>query len=350
MNVTVDLKTLRPAVSAAKKLTRRAYGNPGVTIVAAFDTLHVSASDSDVTLSLRVPATVREYGTVTVDAASLSALLKGRGSVILSDGQEGSLRVENGIASDLPTLTPVDGPTATWDAQSHKVDLSTIGEVAAAASRDECRPILTGVLFDGASIVATDSYRLHLADDAGGPFPTVLIPSRVFGFLPKTGSAYLTTGYSGGSNMVCLKTDDVFLTVRTIDGDFPNYRQLIPTAMPHSVTFEREAFFKVAGAVGATLAKSARPVRLAVEGSELVVFAHDDEGKVSSTGRVPCKGDDLDMFPAIAFNPAYLVDAVSTVRGDFVTLRVVDGLKPALVSERQEGGVNAIRLLMPVRT
>lgn len=376
LNVTVELKSLRPAVTAAAKLSRRAYGNPGIELSAIGAILAVTGADSDITATTRVPATVHAHGTVTVDAKSLAAVLKGKGSVILSTAREGFLRVENGIATDLPAMPAPEAYTTVWGEQAHKLDLQTVAEVATAATRDEARPILTGILFDGASIVATDSYRLHLADDTGADVPAVLVPSRVFPFLPKSGAAYLTTGsetragtpyvtYDKGADGEKVRTEhtptvtrDVVrvesagatVVARVIDGEFPNYRQLIPSDQPHAVTFEREPFLKIVAAVGATVAKSARPVRLKVDGSELVVFAHDDRGEVSSSGRVPCKGDDLGMFPAVAFNPAFLGDAVATLRGDFATLRVTDSLKPASLSERQEGGANAIRLLMPVRT
>jgi DNA polymerase-3 subunit beta len=377
MDITVELKSLRPAVAAAKKLSARAYGNPGVTLTAEGGALKVTTSDVDVNLETTVPATVREGGTVTVSAVDLAGLVKGKGTVVLSSGQEGTLRVENGIVTDLPTTALPVAPGAEWDDVSHTVDLGTVGAVGTAASRDEARPILTGVLFDGACIVATDSYRLHLAEGVGAAFRPMLVPSRAFAFLPKTGAATMTQGkhsrpgtphvevtYVGGvggekvrtehpgapivTDVVRIATDGATVIVRLIDGEFPNWRQLVPSASPHALTFEREAFLKVAGAVGATIAKTARPVRLEVQGSELVIFAHGEDGNVSSSGRVPCKGDDLELFPAIAFNPAFLVEAVATLDDDFATLSVTDSLKPAMLREHRDGA-ESVRLLMPVR-
>lgn len=316
MDITVDLKALRPAVAAAKKLAARSYGEKGVTLTAAFDLLHVGAQDSDLTLSIRVPATVRGYGVVTVDCAALSALLRGKGSVILSDAQDGFLRVENGICTDLPVSAAPVAPTAEWG-PGHGVDLATVADVAVAASRDEARPILTGVLFDGGDVVATDSYRLHWVE-AGGSFPTVLVPSRAFGFLPKVGTAQMSAGkvtrpgtpyaeYVGGSKMaggtrvvhettvttdaVRITAGAVTVTVRTIDGDFPNWRQLVPTNQPHALTVDREAFGKVVCAVALALPQPrkhqhAEPVRLRLDGSELVVWAQVD-GREASSGRIP---------------------------------------------------------------
>lgn len=345
MDLTIALKDLRPAVTAAKKLTGRAYvpAMNGLRITATGETCHVESTDLELALTVRVPAIVRESGTVLVDGKSLATLLKGKGSVILTS-RDGFLRVQNGIATDLPLLDqseyPADVAAGTvWAETANRVDLATVGEVAAAASTDQARPILAAVYFDGVhrSIVATDSYRLHLADIAGEPFPTALVPARAFSFLPKSGAAYMTVGNYvptagyGAGQYVRLETDAVTVVARSVDvGEFPNYRQLIPADPPHAVTVDREAFAAVVCAVGATVAKSTRPVRLRIDGSELEVFAHDDNGRESSSGRVPAKGDDLDMFPAVAFNPGFLVDAVSTLRGETVTLRLTDGLKPGV--------------------
>lgn len=374
MDLTIALKDLRPAITAAKKLTRRNYGaagGNGVTIDASAGVLHITSTDHEITLTSRVPATVRAGGSVTVDAAALAAVLKGKGSVILSDAREGFLRVENGVSTDLPTQDAYVLPTGEWDDQSHRVELATVGQVAAAASGDDARPILAGVYFDGAHIVATDSYRLHLAEIAGRTFPRVLVPARAFGFLPKSGTAYLTAGKTSRPGVpyavvdadgnravrpvtiseghVMVKCDAATVIVRTVDGEFPNYRQLIPAGPPHAVSFERETFLKVLAGVGATLARTARPVRLRIDGSELVVFAHGEDGSEASSGRVPCKGDDLAMFPAVAFNPGFLADAVSTLTGEYATLQLTDSLKPALLRETG-AGVESVRLVMPVRT
>jgi len=368
MDLTIALQKLRPAVTAAKKLTGRAYVPElnAIRLTAAGETLHVESTDLEVSLSLRVPATVREGGSVLVDGRELAAVLKGKGSVILSDAREGFLRVENGVCTDLATVGPVVLPTAVWDDSSFAVDLATVAEVAAAAGTDLARPILNAVYFHGSSIVATDSYRLHVADGAGADVPPVLVPARAFAFLPKSGRAYLTTGKLSRpsatphapapylTNVVRLETASATVTATVVEGTFPNYRPLIPTGLPHAVTFEREQFCKVVAAVAATIPRPTKknptyaPLRFRVEGSELVVYVHGPDGKPSSSGRIACKGDDLDMFPAVAFNPGFIVGAVSTLRGEYVTLSLADALKPASLSERSGSGT-ATRVVMPVR-
>ncbi len=373
MDVSVQLKDLRPAVSAARKASGRHC--PGITLTATAEGLVVAGSDFEVAVSTVVPATVRSNGSVTVDGAALGGLVRGSGSLHLAL-EDGFLQVVNGITTELAALEALAVPVVECGA-GVALDLATVREVAVAASGDDARPILAAVLFDGEHIVATDSYRLHVATVDGAAFATALVPSRAFAFLPKGGAATMALGTStvpGRTSETVsrdIKTGErttisytppptvhkvarlvsgaVTVTVRLVDGESPNWKQLMPKDQPFGVTVDREQLAKVVKGVGATIPKPGRygfatPVVL-TPGAELVVSAHKD-GRLLSSGAVPAKteGD----APAIAFNPGFLVDALSTLRDEKATLRYTDPLKPACLTEERDGG-RAVRLLMPVR-
>lgn len=356
MNVTVDLTDLRRVLTTAKKIAGGRYALPameGVRLDADTDELRVTATNYDMTYSTTIPATVYERGAVLVSCKGLAGLVKGKGSLNLA-ADVPVLHVVNGVESVLPLL-PLDEFPATVEAEwadAGSLALSEVSQVIVAASRDDARPILTGVLVRGADVVATDSYRLHLhryAEGTRADLPGVLIPSAALVLAAKLGpDAGIEYGRAGGAEPthVRITVGAHTFVVRLIDGDFPNYNQLIPVDQPYSLTVDRDSFARVLAGVGQVVARTASPIVLTVEGSELVVSTKDRETERTSSGRVPCKA--TDGYPVTAYNPAFLVDAVATMTGEKVALRCSDSLKPVLLSEERETGT-AIRLIMPVR-
>jgi DNA polymerase-3 subunit beta len=133
------------------------------------------------------------------------------------------------------------------------------------------------------------------------------------------------------------------LTTRLIEGEFPNYRQLIPQSHPNALTVEREALLEAIRRVK-ILAKDATPVRLQMGGDILRLTAvTQDVGNAAEELDASYTGSEL----TVAFNPDYLASGVEACSGESVTLSTLDALKPAVVR-----GVDApdyLYLLMPVR-
>lgn len=375
--MTVTIAALKPVLAAAKRVVPRAGALPmlsGVRLTAADGRLTVQTTDLNVTYTSSLPATVDADGVVVVPIRDLVTHVKGKGSISLKlDGD--SLHIVNGTRSMLRTM-PVDewprhaGDDVFADVPSYPLDLTAIAEVAAAASGDDARPILCGVLFDGCEIVATDSYRLHTLRITQTSYPKVLIPARALLLAAKIGTTGLlrlvsTVVLLGNEPHVThidarITVGDTVFDVRAIEGEFPNYKQLIPTGYPTEVIVDRDSFIRVVEGVK-PMARNATPVRLSVEGDELVVSAvTHDVGQAE--GRVPCKitGD----FPTVvAFNPEFLLDCLTTLTDEKARLGILDSLKPSAFTERRyswerrrrgAGPVgsfsgDSIRLLMPVR-
>ena len=133
------------------------------------------------------------------------------------------------------------------------------------------------------------------------------------------------------------------LTTRLIEGEFPNYRQLIPASHPNTLTVEREPLLEAIRRVK-ILAKDATPVRLQLGGETLRLTAiTQDVGNASEELDAQYDGSEL----TVAFNPDYLAAGVEACSGDAVTLSTMDALKPAVV--RGVGHEDYLYLLMPVR-
>jgi DNA polymerase-3 subunit beta len=225
-------------------------------------------------------------------------------------------------------------------------------QVVPAASADDARPILTGVLLaaeaGGLRLVATDSYRLAVRDLPGTSVlaegQSVLVPSRALRELERLlGSAEEVT-LRLGEREAAFEVGDVRLTTRLIEGEFPNYRGLIPASHPNRLTVGREALVEAVKRVKLMARELNTPVRLAMgpDGLELVAITQD-VGQAHEQLDATYEGTEL----TVAFNPEYLLSGVEVTPGDEIHLDTVDAQKPAVIRAGEAG--EFLYLLMPVR-
>jgi DNA polymerase III subunit beta len=250
---------------------------------------------------------------------------------------------------EFPRLPEATGEAVTLGATALSAALR---QVVPAASSDDARPILTGVLLSaeagGLRLVATDSFRLAVRDLPGQSVlaegQSVLVPSRALNDLTKVlgGVGELTVRL--GERDAGFEAGDVRLTTMLIEGDFPNYRGLIPSsAPPNRLVVSREGLLEGLRRVK-LLAREATPVRLAMspEGLDLVAVTQD-VGQAHESLDAKYEGTEL----TVAFNPDYLLQGVEVLEGDEVLIETVDSLKPALVRSPEHD--DFLYLLMPVR-
>lgn len=253
-------------------------------------------------------------------------------------------------AEDFPRLPEVEGDVATLPA----VPLAeTIDRVARAASRDEVRPILTGVLVqaegDSLTMVATDSYRLSVKHtkletalaapiDANVPARALRELARLIG----NGNAE-TVEIALSRNQVVFRLEGIALSSRLIEGQFPSWRQLIPESFEHEVRLPREELLEVARRVS-QLAQRNAPLRFAFAEGELTVAAETpDIGDATEGMPAPFAGEAME----IAFNPQFLVEGIESVEGDEIAVQITSPLRPGLL--RPVGNDDFSYLVMPIR-
>ena len=253
---------------------------------------------------------------------------------------------------DFPKLpdTPTDGvmrvPSAAF--------VDTIARVARAASRDETRPHLTGVLVTASGrelrMVATDSYRLsvketQLAEALEGSLEAN-VPARTLqelGRIAGAGSAE-TIGVTALENQVVFTVDDVMLSSRLVEGRFPNYQQLLPEAYEHELKVGREELLEVVRRVG-LLAQRNAPLRLRFSEGALDVSAQTpDVGEASESLPIPFNGEPLE----IGFNPEFFRDGLESAESEELILKLISPLRPGLLESGDEGS-NFVYLVMPIR-
>jgi DNA polymerase-3 subunit beta len=334
----------------------------GIMLRAAAGRLHLSATDMEISIRNSAEAQVEEEGAVVVPGRLLVDIVRllPTGEVTLEHrADEGMVRLTCGSASyslntygpeDFPRLPEIE-PESAFSVE-REAFLDTIGRVGRSASRDESRPVLTGILvrFEGDKLVmaATDSYRLSVKETSltGGPGRELeaIVPARALQELARIGQAAEAETIEVGvqENQVVFGVDGVWLTARRIDGQFPNYKQLLPEQFEAEVQLPREELLEVVRRTG-LLAQRKSPLRLRFEDGELTVSAQtQDVGEARESLPVAYTGEALE----IGFNAEFLRDGLESVTDETARLKLISPLRPGLLHGESD---DFLYLIMPIR-
>ena len=351
------VQTVQKAVSARSTLPILT----GIKLKTGDNKIILSATDLEIAIREEMPVRIISQGEAVIPARLLGDIVRNlpKGEVGVGlDKSSGQLNITCGQAQfdvkgfpveDFPEFPKVKDEN-NFIIQGKEI-ISAVKQVVKAASRDETRPILTGVLFlveDGkGTMVATDSYRLAIRGLKFKRAPkenvSVIIPSRAleeFMKIISDGSKEIEVALS--ENQVVFKTASTTVISRLIEGQFPNYKQLLPQSRKTTFETEREAFV---GAVKRTaiLAQNT-PLKLTVGGNKVRIAANTSE----VGGATEDVGGKLDGEPAeMAFNAQYLLDGIASVSDERVRLELIDPLKPGIIRPNKEK--NFLYLIMPVR-
>ena len=334
----------------------------GVLLSADGHTLTLAATDMEISLRVFVEAEIEAEGAVVVPGrllVDIVRLLPGSDVTIEHRPEEGMVHVTSGSASyglhtysadDFPRLPEPDA--ARRFAVERTAFLETVSKVSRSASRDESRPVLTGILvrFAASKLVmaATDSYRLSVKEtplvDAPAHEIEAIVPARALGELVRvaqTASAdSLTVGVQ--ENQVVFESDGVNLTARRIDGQFPNYKQLVPEHFEAEVELLREEFLDVVRRTS-LMAQRKSPLRLRFEEGELTVSAQtQDVGEARESLPIRYAGDVLE----IGFNADFLREGLESVGDAQVRMKLISPLRPGLIQGEAD---DFLYLIMPIR-
>src|SRR5919202_1245242 len=231
--------------------------------------------------------------------------------------------------------------------------VATVNRVARAASRDETRPHLTGVLVSASErdlrMVATDSYRLSVKETSlDEPLDGSLeanVPARTLQELSR-----ISTSEGGDQieiaaleHQVIFRVGEVTLSSRLVEGRFPNYKQLLPDAFEHELHLNGPEVSEVVRRISLLAQKNA-PLRMKFSEGSLEVSAQTpDIGEASESLPVPFNGEALE----IGFNPEFLRDGLESAESEDLVLKLISPLRPGLIQSGDDGGF--IYLVMPIR-
>lgn len=358
-----DLVTKLSIVSRAVSTRAATQALSGVLLSCAEGQVTLAATDLDLGLETALDAEVEESGAVLLPGRLFAEVVRSLPDAsvqIESREAERDVEIRSGGSSFHLRLLPAeDFPKLPQPQEEGSMQIpaaaleASIDLVARAASRDDMRPVLTGVFVTAGgkemTMVATDSYRLavkrtELEVDLGGELEAN-IPARA---LRELGRILSSEGAGESSisllpNQAVFRAGSILLSTRLIDGQFPNFRQLLPESYEHDVRLPRLEFLDVTRRVS-QLAQRNAPLRLSFEPGELTVSAETpDVGDARETMPAAFEGEPLE----IGFNPEFLREGIESVQGDEVLVRLISPLRPGLL-EPVEGG-DFRYLVMPIR-
>jgi DNA polymerase-3 subunit beta len=333
----------------------------GVQIVAE-DSVQLRATDMEVGLRVPLEAKVERTGTVVLPARLLLDVVRqlpsGDVSLELRPAEQDVEVVAGTARFHIRTLRAEDFPPLPDPGGDQIVTMpapaftETISRVAGAAARDGAPPNRTRILVSANGeelrMVATDSYRLSVKEtrlEAALPEGfEANVPARALeelGRLVRDDVDDIRIGVR--ANQVVFEVDGLALSSRLIDGQFPNYRQLLPEAYEHELTINREELLEVVRRISLMAQKNA-PLRLSFSEGELRVSAQTpDVGEASEPLPVPFAGEPFE----IGFNPEFLIAGLESAGSDDVVVKLISPLRPGLLESADGSGF--LYLIMPIR-
>ena len=280
----------------------------GIQLTATAEGLALAATDMELSLRASMDAEVASEGTVVVPGRLLLDIARalagvgrldrasGRGLGARDHERLGQLPDPHLLGRGLPSPAGLEG--IALQEVDRELLLGTIARVSKSASRDESRPVLTGIFasFEAGKLVmaATDSYRLAVKETAApGPLPDLeaIIPARALQEVARIAGSGDTIEMAVQENHVIFGSEGTWLTTRRIDGQFPNYRQLLPEQFEHELELPRDELLDVVRRVG-LLAQRNSPLRLRFAEGELTVSARtQDVGEAKESLPAPFAAD-----------------------------------------------------------
>lgn len=360
---TPDLLTQMQAATRVASARASVQALSGVMIVAENDRALLLATDMEIGLRVPLHGEVLEPGSAVLPARLLLDVVRSLPAETVTlelRVQEQDVEVVSGPAKfhlrtlrseDFPTL-PDAGVAPTIKLPS-KAFVDTALQVSRSASKDETRPVLTGVLVSASgqelTMVATDSYRLsvkHTTIEAKLDTPLEAnVPARALQELARIALSIedAELGVSLGQSQIVFEVGEVVLSSRLIDGQFPNYRQLLPESVEHELRLDSAEIVEVVRRVSLLAQKNA-PLRLGFSEGELTVSAQTpDVGEASESLPVPFSGEPVE----IGFNPEFLRDGLESVESEQLVLKLISPLRPGLIESPEAG--EFVYLIMPIR-
>lgn len=361
MKFRIERDTFADALS---KVTRAVSARPsipaigGVHLTVTSSELTLVGTDLDHTIEKTVAVKDATDGVALLPAKLLNDIVRNLSGtdVVLDSPESDDAKVTSGRsvftvrklpANEFPRLADVPDTQTTFEAESFAAALS---QVLPAASKDSGRPILSGVLFNssdsGLLLVATDSYRLAVRDLPGSALSdtqkSVLVPAASLGNLPRLlGKAEKVTAALGAREIV-FGFDRTKIRCRLLEGDYPNWSQLLPDSLANKLHVDRDALLDALRRVQVLLGDN-QPVKLQLGNEELAITGQAAEvGSVEESVAATYEGEAL----TVSFNPRYLAASVEAFDSGLLTLEIGDPAKATKLT----GTTGLTYIVMPMRS
>jgi DNA polymerase-3 subunit beta len=353
MNLTITKDQILVGLQAVQNVVGTRTTLPilsNVLMRAEGTTVEFTATDLDVTVACKVEGKVTKPGATTVPVKKLFGIVRelNGGDIDIEVDEKNVCSIRSGSSFyKINGLGPDEFPPLPQFKDDKKVALpqetvkSMMRKTSFAVSTDESRYVLNGLFLslkdNKMTMVATDGRRLALVDEEvdlneknTGEF---IIPAKAVGELNRLMASTGAVEIKLGENQASFSLKDekglsVLLITKLIEGNYPNYRQVIPGEPKERVPLGREEFLHALRRAEIMTSEKANSVRLTFGKNTLAITANSPEvGEARETMAVNYKGNEL----AIAFNPRYLIDALGALTEDEVFFELIDELSPGVL-------------------
>ncbi len=327
-----------------------------VLIEAKKQELKLTATDLEIGISIKIEGEVLEEGAVTVPARKFSEIIKElppqtpihislkKGQSITIESGKSYFRLVGLLKEDFPQL-PEFPPPGGKNLELVKLPQKTIKDMiqltSFATSHDETRYVLNGILFNfkdkSLKLVATDGRRLALVEksisDMGGFKKDVIVPIKAIQELQRNLTGEGDVVFCFKENQLQISLGQIVITSRLIEGEFPNYEQVIPKKVKEEFKVNTQEFLQAARRAGILTSQESQSVKINIIKDRMVITKNTPElGEAREEIEVNYKGGEL----AIGFNPTFLIDVLKNVENENVDFGFIDPEKPAVIKSGED--------------
>jgi len=367
MRITATKENLLFGVSAVQKAVSTKSTLPILTCIrieAKNNVLYFTGTDLEIGIQCHIPVEVINEGIAIVPARHFSEIVRRlpdstidiqqlNEHELLIKYEESQLSIKTLSPSDFPNMPEVFGEKEI----KIKADIfkQMIRQTIFAAGSDDGRPLFTGVLFeyekDKLRLIATDTHRLALRqgmiENDIQEAANCIIPAKILGELARLiHDDEEVCHIKITKNLVSFKIANILIISRLLEGQFPNYRQVIPNKYNLKVKSSNRKFQEAVERIAlfTTMNDNSNTVHIKIENNNMVVSSKSEMGQGYEQFSIESEGENV----SISFNAKYLLDAFKVMDAEIISVEFTGPLSPCII--RPAESENFICLLLPVRT
>ncbi len=316
-----------------------------VLLQASENEIRLTTTDLDVGVRGSVEAQVERTGGTTLPARRLFSIVRElpASEIYVDVDSKNMASIRSGASffkilglpeEEFPPLARFENPKVFTIGQKALKD--GLKKTSYAISTDETRYVLNGILFsfkdNKLTLVATDGRRLALVD-LELEFPKsqeidLVVPTKAVTELQRLVREEGEAKVSVGDNQIAFELNHTLIVSKLIEGNYPNYRQVIPTEAKERITFERETLLNAVRRVSLLASEKSNSVKLTFSKSNIdIVATTPDVGEAKESLPVMYKGRDF----SIAFNPEFLMAPLRNLSNDEIFLDLIDEMSPGVI-------------------
>ncbi|MDD2212003.1 MAG: DNA polymerase III subunit beta [Clostridia bacterium] len=366
MKITATKENLLLGVSAVQKAVSTKTTLQILTCIkleVQKDKLYFSATDLEIGIQCHVPIEVMEEGATVVPAKyffeivrklpdSLITLETVNENELVIKYENSQLNFKTLPADDFPELPDIDSE---YELTITAAELKQmIRQIVFACSTDERRPLFTGVLCevenDNFRMISTDTHRLALKqgkiETKAAKLLSFIIPAKILSELARLVQNDEEICYINISkNLATFLLDNILVVCRLLEGQFPNYRQVVPTQYNLKIKTKTKLLSEAVERISLFSAdNNTNTVKMKIEGSLLTIFSQSELGQGYEQIEIKSDGEPVE----IALNYRYLLDVFKVIDDEFLTIEFTGSLSPGII--RPLDNDNFLYLILPVRS